>query len=468
MTIPHDGLPASRHRWAIFTLSLAISLSVLDGAIANVALPVIAEDLNASAAASIWVVNAYQLAVTVSLLALASLGDLYGYRRVYQWGLGVFSLTSLLCALSHSLPELAIARAAQGLGAAGIMSVNTALLRIIYPRQHLGRAMAFNALVVALSAAAGPTIAAAILVIAPWPWLFAINVPLGIVALLIAIKSLPDNPDRASGHFDIPSALLNALTFGALISCINGFGHGSNRMLLGALLLIFLLAGYVFIRRQIRLPSPLLPVDLMQIPVFSLSIITSLASFCAQMLAMVALPFYLQHTLGLTPSQTGLLLTPWPLAIMVVAPIAGRLVERQHSPGLLGAIGLAVFAAGLLLLACLPAAPGNANIAWRMAICGMGFGFFQSPNNFAMLSAAPPERSGGASGMLGTARLLGQTSGASLVALMFSLFPLSGAHYSLLLGAVFSLLAALISCLRIGKRASALPADRATTPLDPL
>jgi DHA2 family multidrug resistance protein-like MFS transporter len=456
MTIPQDGLPAPQRHWAIATIALAICLSVLDGAIANVALPVIARDLDASPAASIWVVNAYQLAVTISLLALASLGDLFGYRRVYQWGLAVFTVTSLLCALSHSLPMLTLARTAQGFGAAGIMSVNTALIRVIYPRQHLGRAMAFNALVVALSAAAGPTVAAGILAIAPWQWLFAINVPLGIVALLIALKSLPDNPNRARGRFDIPSALLNALTFGALISCINGVGHGSNPLLLCLLLLVSLIAGYVFIRRQNRLPAPLLPVDLMRIPVFSLSIITSLGSFCAQMLAMVALPFYLQQTLGLTPSQTGLLLTPWPLAIMVVAPIAGRLVERKHSPGLLGAIGLTVFALGLGLLAGLPANPGHANIAWRMAICGMGFGFFQSPNNFAMLSAAPPQRSGGASGMLGTSRLLGQTTGASLVALMFGLFPLSGAHYSLLLAAVFAVVAAVISCLRIGRRATAI------------
>ena len=142
------------------------------------------------------------------------------------------------------------------------------------------------------------------------------------------------------------------------------------------------------------------------------------------MLAYVAIPFYFQDVLGRDAVATGLLITPWPVAAAVMAPIAGRLADR-HSAGILGALGLTAFAAGLALLALLPASPGDANIAWRMALCGAGFGLFQSPNNRAILTSAPPARSGGASGMLGTARLLGQTSGAALVALMFGL---AGAH----------------------------------------
>jgi DHA2 family multidrug resistance protein-like MFS transporter len=448
----HDGVPVPQRFWAIATVALTISLSVLDGAIANVALPAIANDLHASPAASIWVINAYQLAVVISLLALASLGDFFGYRRVYQCGLALFSVTSLLCALSTSLPTLTLARAAQGLGAAGIMSVNTALIRIIYPREHLGRGMALNALVVALSSAAGPTLAAAIMSVASWPWLFAINVPLGIAAFFIGLKTLPANPARAKGRFDLISAILNALTFGSLIICVDGFGHHSDPWELGGLLLFTAVVGTLFVRRQMKLPSPLLPLDLLRIPVFSLSICTSITSFCAQMLAMVAIPFYLQGDLGLSAAQTGLLLTPWPLAIVVVAPLAGRLVERHYSPGLLGGIGLAIFALGLALLGTLPAHPLPADIAWRMAVCGIGFGFFQSPNNFAMLSAAPPHRSGGASGMLGTARLLGQTTGASLVAMFLAQFGLAGTHDCMVVAAGISVAAAVVSCLRIGAR----------------
>ncbi|MDU3890638.1 MAG: MFS transporter, partial [Serratia liquefaciens] len=174
-----DGLPVPQRYGAILAIALGITVSVLDGAIANVALPTIARDLNASPASSIWVVNAYQLAITISLLSLASLGDLIGYRRIYQAGLLVFSVTSLFCALSDSLTTLTIARVLQGFGAAAIMSVNTALIRIIYPQRFLGRGMGINSLIVAFSSAAGPTVAAAILSVASWQWLFAINLPIG-------------------------------------------------------------------------------------------------------------------------------------------------------------------------------------------------------------------------------------------------------------------------------------------------
>jgi len=457
MSSSHDGVPLPQRYWAILVIALGVSMAVLDGAIANVALPTIARDLNASPASSIWVVNAYQLAITVSLLAFSSLGDIIGYKRIYQWGLAVFTVTSVGCALSDSLTTLTVARILQGFGAAAIMSVNTALIRVIYPKAQLGRGMGFNSLLVALSSAAGPTIAAAILSLTSWQWLFAINLPIGLVAWLVALRALPANPHKASHRFDIQSALLNALTFGLLIFSVDGFGHGASPLLVGGLLAVALAVGWVFVRRQLSLAAPLLPIDLLRIPLFGLSVCTSICSFTAQMLALVSLPFYLQ-SLGYGPAQIGLLMTPWPLVIMVVAPLSGRLVEK-YSPGLLGAVGLSLFAAGLLSLAMLPAQPSHLDIVWRMALCGVGFGFFQSPNNFAMLSSAPPHRSGGASGMLGTARLLGQTTGASLVALLFTLFPHHGTHTGLIVGAAFALGAAAVSCLRMANGAQRMVAS---------
>lgn len=182
-----DGLPLPQRYGAIATIIIGISMAVLDGAIANVALPTIASDLHASPASSIWIVNAYQIAIVVSLLSFSFLGDMFGYRRVYQCGLVVFTFTSLFCALSDSLHTLTLARIAQGFGGAALMSVNTALIRLIYPQRHLGRGMGINSFIVAVSSAAGPTIAAAILSVASWQWLFAINVPLGIVAIFFAL-----------------------------------------------------------------------------------------------------------------------------------------------------------------------------------------------------------------------------------------------------------------------------------------
>ncbi|MBI0439802.1 MFS transporter [Dickeya dianthicola] len=449
-----DGLPMPARLGAIFAIAFGIAMAVLDGALVNVALPTIAADFNTSPASSIWIVNAYQLAITMTLLSLSSLGDIVGYRRVYLVGLVLFTLMSVVCALADSLPTLTLARILQGLAAAALMSVNTALIRLIYPKDKLGRGMAINSLVVAVSTAAGPTIAAGILGVASWQWLFAINVPFGIVALLLGWRFLPRNDGVRAQRFDAPSALLNALTFGLFFIALGGFAQGQNLwQVLGELALTLLVGGY-FVRRQLSQSYPLLPVDLLRIPVFALSVGTSVSSFCAQMLAMVSLPFYFQSALGMNEIETGLLLTPWPLAIMAVAPLAGRWLERVNA-GVLCTIGLSLFALGLFSLAWLPASPGYLDICLRMVLCGIGFGLFQSPNNHTIISAAPRHRSGGASGMLGTARLVGQTAGAALVALMFNLFGGQGTHAALITAGVFAALAAVVSGQRISRLAAA-------------
>lgn len=417
-----DGLPLPQRYGAIATIIIGISMAVLDGAIANVALPTIASDLNASPASSIWIVNAYQIAIVISLLSLSFLGDMFGYRRVYQCGLVVFTLTSLFCALSDSLHTLTLARIAQGFGGAALMSVNTALIRLIYPQRQLGRGMGINSFIVAVSSAAGPTIAAAILSVASWQWLFAINVPLGIVAIFFALRYLPANgPKSSKPRFDLPSAVMNALTFGLLITALSGFAQGQSLTLIAAEVAAMLIVGFFFVRRQLALPVPLLPVDLLRIPLFSLSICTSICSFCAQMLALVALPFFLQSIVGRSEVETGLL----------------------------GALGLVVMASGLFALALLPPTPSDMDIIWRMVLCGAGFGLFQSPNNHTIMTAAPRHRSGGASGMLGTARLLGQSTGAALVALMFNLAGQNGTHVALLTAGTLATIAAIVSGLRI-------------------
>ena len=442
-----QGIPVPQRYWAIVVIALGITLAVLDGAIANVALPTIARDLRASAAESIWVVNAYQLSITISLLPLASLGDRIGYRRVYTAGLALFTMASLGCALAGSLPALALVRVVQGFGAAGIMSVNTALVRTIYPSNMLGRGVAINAMVVAVSSAVGPTVASAILSVGSWPWLFAVNVPIGIVAVVGAMRALPTNPGH-DAPYDFLSAAMNAVVFGLLIFTIDGLGHGEAAGWLVAQTVMLLLVGYVFVRRQLTRTAPLLPIDLLKIPVFALSIATSVCSFCAQMLAYVSLPFLFQNVFGFDQVQTGLLITPWPFAIIFAAPLAGVLSDR-YSAGALGGIGLILLTLGLALLATVGGHPTPFDITWRMALCGIGFGMFQSPNNRQMLSAAPRERSGGASGMLGTARLTGQTVGAALVALIFGVTPSRGPTVALIAAAGVAALAAIVSLMRL-------------------
>lgn len=436
--------------FAVVAVLLAIMMSVLDGTIMNIALPTLAHDFDVTPSSAIWIVNAYQLVITMTLLSFASLGDIYGYRRIFLIGISIFVASSTACALSDSFWMLTVFRIVQGFGAACVMSVNTALIRLIYPPQILGRGMGINAMVVAVSAAAGPSIAGSILALGSWHWLFVINIPLGLAALIIGHRLLPHNPPAETRHkFDKISAIANALTFGLLIYSLDGFAHSENRRLIGLQIVLLIIIGIYFIRRQLKQTAPILPVDLLRIPIFALSIGASITSFTAQMLAMVSLPFFMQNVLHYNAVEIGLLLTPWPLATILTAPIAGRLVERVH-PGLLGGIGMGIFAAGLLSLYLLPDNPAEWDIVWRMALCGMGFGLFQTPNNVTIVSSAPTERSGGASGMLGTARLLGQTLGTTFVALMFRMFPEGHrAQACLFLAIFFAIGAGIVSCIRM-------------------
>jgi DHA2 family multidrug resistance protein-like MFS transporter len=442
-----DGLPSERRRWAALTIFTALAMSSLDTAIANVALPAIASDLHVSPAEVVWVVNIYQIAMVTTLLPLAALGDIVGLKRLYLAGLVLFTAGSLACAFAPSLPALLVARAAQGLGASSLMSINTALVRFIYPRRLLGQGFGWNALVVAISFSIGPTVAAGVLSVAHWPWLFGINVPFGIAAVFIAMKTLPETPKGAHA-FDIIGAVMASACLGLFIYGLGSVGHGANAFVVIAVLIGALLIGAALVRRQADHPAPMLPVDLFRRPMFALSALTAFFSFATQQFGLVSLPFLFEHTLGLSAVATGLLITPWSVVVGIMAPIAGRLSNR-FPVGILGGIGLAILAVGMALLATLPANPSVADIVWRMMVCGCGFGFYQTPNMRALMSSAPPERSGGASGIVATARLTGQTSGATLTALCFAWAGTSGPTYALALGAVFSAVGAAVSFTRL-------------------
>jgi DHA2 family multidrug resistance protein-like MFS transporter len=369
-----------------------------------------------------------------------------GYRRVSQTGIAVFTLASLACALAPSLLTLSVARVIQGLGAAGIMSVNAALVRFTYPQRSLGRAIGINAFAVATAAAVGPTLASAVLAVAHWRWLFGINVPIGIITLIIALKALPDS-ERHARALNYVGALLYAGAFGLALSGLQALAHHSATPFALAQIVLGVLLGWLLTRHERPRAAPLVPFDLLARPLFTLSILTSVCSFAAQMSALVSLPFEIQR-MGHSAVETGLLMTPWPLALALAAPIAGRLADR-HAAGFLGGAGLLAVATGLLLLALLPDTGTVFGFAWRMALCGLGFGFFQAPNNRTIMAAAPRARSGAAGGMLSAARLAGQTLGAASVAILFRLYGVGGARVALYFAAALALTAALVSVVRL-------------------
>lgn len=445
-----DGLPPETRRWAILAIFTALAMAALDTAIANIALPAIAADLNTTPADVIWVVNVYQIAMVATLLPLAALGEIVGHQRIYLWGLLLFTVASLACALAWSLPSLLIARVLQGLGAAGVMSVNTALVRFVYPSKLHGRGFGNNALVVATAFTLGPALASGILAVASWPWLFAINIPFGVAAMLIGMKTIPRTP-RAAHSFDIPGALLTSVSLCLFIVGIGSAAHGTSAAVVAVELVGAVIFGAWLVRRQAGHPAPMLPMDLFRRPMFSLSVATAICSFAVQGLAFVSLPFYFEDVLHRTQVETGFFMTPWSIVVAIMAPIAGRLSDR-HSAGMLGGLGLLLLAVGMALLAMLPPSPSVLDIVWRMAICGCGFGFFQAPNMKAIMSSAPAGRSGGASGIVATARLIGQTTGAALAALCFGLAGHDGATGALALGAAFGALGCVLSFLRLTVR----------------
>ena len=428
-------------------ISVAVGMASLDTAIANIALPSIAADLKVSPADVVWVVNVYQIALVATLLPLGALGEIVGHQRIYLGGMLLFTIASLGCAYAWSLESLLIARALQGLGASGLMSVNSALIRFVYPNRLLGRGFGYNAMVVGTAFTLGPTIASGILAFGPWPWLFAVNIPFGLLAMAIGLRTLPSTP-RAGHGFDFAGALLAAMCVGLVVLGISSAAHKAETGVVWAQLVVGILLGLLVIRRQADHPAPMLPIDLFRRPIFALSAATSVCSFAIQGLAFVSLPFYFEDILHRTQVETGFFMTPWPLVVAIMAPLAGRLSDR-YAVGLLGGVGLVLLGIGMTLLATLPEQPTILNIVWRMAICGVGFGFFQTPNLRAIMSSAPPGRSGGASGIVATARLTGQTTGAALAALCFALFGREGATVALALGAGFAAVGSVMSFLRL-------------------
>lgn len=440
----HDGLPSPRRYMAVGVLLMTLVLVVLDGAIANVALPSIAASFGADASSTVWVVSGYQLAVLVALLPCGALGEIYGPRRVFLLGVALFTVSSAACAFAGSLPVLVAARFVQGLGAGAIMATGPMNLRVSVPQRLLGTVIGFNAMTIAISAAAGPGVAGAILSLASWPWLFAVNIPLGIAVLSFG---------GLLGHLDGVKRRLNIAALGANTATFILFFCGADRIasapvsgsiMIGASFLC--LAALLFVERKSA--APIVPTDLLADPAFRFAVIASVSCFTGQMLSYVALPFYLQHSLHMSPVQAGLYMMPWPIATIVIAPISGRLADRFKTAWLCAAGG-GLLAIGLLIAGFAPPDPRAIAFLVGTVIAGTGFGLFQTPNNRILLLSAPKARSGAAGAMQGTARLMGQTLGAISMSIIFATVPLTGApSLALVLAGICAAVAGLVSLSR--------------------
>lgn len=440
----------ARIAWSIAALSIGIFMVVIDNVGLSVALPTIAADLQVTEASAIWLVTAFQMSVAATLFPLASLADRLGHHRVYTGGIVLIALAAIANALLPGLGPRIVARALQGIGAAGVMAVHLALLRNTLPPALLGRGVALNTLLVAVSAASGPVVVGAVLSTLDWRWLFLLQVPLALLILPMALLALPRVP-TAVRPFDRTGALALGLSIVLLVVALDGLGRGWPPAALAGALGGACLLMWLTVRHQRRSASPVLPVDLLAFPVVRLSALTAVFAYTAQGLVYVGLPFHLHDTLGLGAGATGLSMVPWPIGITLASILVARLLDR-HSAGLLGTGGLVLLGAALAALAFGIAEGGYVPLILCMFVCGLGFGMFQAPNTLAILNAAPGHRAAAASALQSGARLLGQASGAALSAMAFAISGGSGSLAAVLMAAVFVACAAAISALRLRVR----------------
>jgi DHA2 family multidrug resistance protein-like MFS transporter len=407
-----------RYFLAIAAISLGTVLTIIDGQIAVVALPTIARDLAVPGSSAVLVVTVYQLILVMTLLPFSALGSKIGLKTLYQGGQLVFTIATAACFFAHSLPVLLVVRAFQSLGAAAALSVTSAMVRAIYKPSHLGRGLALNTLFATTAGAAAPVVGGAILGFATWPWLFATGVPFALLSLALGRVGLPDMPARGGGY-DRLGAVYCVFTFGLAISGMEAWVHGAPPAVAGSMLAAGLALGVVFVRHERTQTAPVMPVDLLRQPVIALSGAGALCAFVGSMLLLLSLPFRLQHGYGMGPGRAGAMIAAWPLTMMVVAPLSGALSDRIPA-GILGSIGMAIATVALLLLAFLPAQLGYGDMAWRMALCGAGFGLYTSPNARLIIGSAPRHRTASAGGLTSTIRLIGQTLGATTLAALLA------------------------------------------------
>jgi DHA2 family multidrug resistance protein-like MFS transporter len=435
-----------RYFLAIAAISLGTVLTMIDGQIAVVALPTIASDLKVPGSSAVLVVTVYQLVLVMTVLPFSALGSKIGLKTLYQSGQLVFTVATAACFFAHSLPLLLVVRAFQSLGAAAALSVMSALVRSIYKPSHLGRGLALNTLFATTASAAAPAVGGAILSFATWPWLFATGVPFALLSLALGRFGLPDIPSR-SGSYDRLGAVYCVLTFGLAISGMEAWVHGAAPPIAGSMIAAGLVLGVFFVRHELGQTAPIMPIDLLRQPVIALSGAGALCAFVGSMLLLLSLPFRLQHGYGIGPARAGAMIAAWPLTLMVVAPVSGALSDRIPA-GILGSIGMAIATVALLLLAFLPANPGYLDMAWRLALCGAGYGLFMSPNARLIIGSAPRHRTASAGGLTSTIRLFGQTLGATALAALLA-FGLGEGPAPALIACLLAVIAGLLSLARL-------------------
>jgi EmrB/QacA subfamily drug resistance transporter len=399
-------------------------MAPIDASIVNVTLPTIAAYFDARLSVAQWVPMIYLLVISSLLLFYGRLGDILGYRRIYLTGLASFVIASALCGLSYLLPTiywLVAFRAIQGLAAGMLMAVSMAIITASFPATELGKGLGIYAISIAVGLAIGPSLGGFITNAWGWPFVFMINIPIGIAGFFWARSILPGLKGQP-GKIDIGGALTSCISLSSLLLFVNYSQQGGFSIATGSMLGVAILAALSFVWIERRTDQPMLNLDLFRNLTFSFANVSALLNFMSQFVLVFLTPFYLQRLLHYAPNTVGLTMTAFPLAVMSIAPFSGSLSDRIGT-GILACLGAAISAFALFLMSQLSSSATSIDIVWRLAVFGLGAGVFQSPNNSAVMGSAPRPQLGMASGILATVRNVGMvfgiaTGGAVLYALV--------------------------------------------------
>ena len=408
-------------RWALAGLALSMLLSSLGTSVANVALPTLGQAFDASFQEVQWIVLAYLLAITTLIVSVGRLGDIIGRRRLLLAGLFLFTSASVLCGIAPTLPLLIVARAAQGLGAAVMMALTMAFVGETVPKAKTGSAMGLLGTMSATGTALGPSLGGVLISGLGWQAIFLVNVPLGILAIVLAYRTLPVDRRRPKAErtgFDAVGTLLLALTLGAYALAMT-IGRGSFGLLNMALLLAAVFGVCLFVLAEAKVASPLIRLAMFRDLVLSASLGMSALVSTVMMATLVVGPFYLSRALGLDAALVGLVLSAGPLVAALTGVPAGRIVDRLGAQRMT-IIGLIGIAAGSMMLAILPATLGIPGYIVPIAIITAGYALFQTANNTAVMADIRPEQRGVVSGVLNLSRNLGLITGASVMGAVFA------------------------------------------------
>lgn len=411
-----EHTPDYSRKWLVMaSVAAGLFLATIDGSIVNIALPILQQDLHTSFAAVEWVVLGYLLVVVTLMLVVGRLADMFGRKWIYLAGFLIFTLGSAFCGLSNSIGMLIGFRIFQGIGAAMLMALGTAIITDAFPPSERGRALGISGLMVSIGAVSGPTLGGLILGALSWHVIFFVNIPIGIIGSLMGARFIPANKGKHGETFDFPGAgLLFTMLLCVLLALTLGQGLGFASPPILSLFGVSALALVFFILRERKVRHPLIDFSLFTNKLFSINLITGFLTFVSSAGVVLLMPFFLQNVLMLQPEQAGALLVTVPISMGIMAPISGWLSDRFGTRPLT-VIGLAFLLIGYIAASTLTPQVNMLGYVLRFIPIGVGMGTFQSPNNSAIMGSAPRERLGVASGLLSLTRTIGQTTGIAIM-----------------------------------------------------